>query len=70
MTPDEYVTVKCKRCKREYGFFPMRVMYLGHCRCGNSNHGSPSRWDEDDFGNFTLVRRVEWKIPVFPMMFP
>lgn len=57
---NEYVTVKCNKCGKEYGFPPMRVICLRDCDCGNNNWGSPRGWWNDDFGNFTLVRREEW----------
>lgn len=57
---DEYVTVKCNDCGELHGFFPMRVTYCGECKCGNRDFGSPRHWWDDDFGNFTLVKREDW----------
>ena len=61
---NEYVTVKCNNCGEEYGFFPMRVMCLRECKCGNDDWGRPNAkgWWADDFGNFTLVKREDWII--------
>lgn len=56
---NEYVTVRCNRCGEEYGFFPMRVVCLRGCECGNDDYGSPRHWGD---GNFTLVKREEWII--------
>lgn len=64
--PNEYVTVKCNKCGEEMGFFPMRVVYLRGCKCGNDDYGSPRNWWKDEFGDFTLVKREELiiKIPL------
>lgn len=61
---NECVTVKCNKCGTEYQFYPMRVIALRECKCGNSNWGSPRHWWDDDFGDFTLVKReiVELRI--------
>lgn len=59
---NEYVTLRCNKCGEEIGFFPMRVVHLRGCKCGNSDYGSPRHWKDDNFGDFTLVKREEWII--------
>lgn len=55
---NECVTVRCNNCREEYCFFPMRVIALRSCKCGNDDFGSPLRdWSKDDFGNFTLIAK-------------
>ena len=66
---NEYVTVKCKKCGEEVGFFPMRVRCLRGCKCGNDDYGSPKYWWGDNFGNFTLVKREEWIIKLSTPIF-
>lgn len=67
---DEYVTLRCNDCGEEIGFFPWRVVHLRGCDCGNSDYGSPRQWKDDKLGNFTLVKREEWKITIpYPALF-
>jgi len=56
---NEQVTVKCNQCGAVYCFFPMRILSLRECKCGNSDWGSPRGWWNNNFGNFTLVKREE-----------
>lgn len=56
---NEYVTLRCNKCDKEIGFFPMRVVYLRGCECGNDDYGSPRHWEDDNFGSFTLVKKEE-----------
>lgn len=60
MDSNTQVTVKCNQCGEEGCFFPLRVVYLRDCSCGNTNYGSPSYdWPEDTYGNFTLVSKEQ-----------
>lgn len=61
---NEYVTLKCNKCGAEIGFFPMRVVYLRGCECGNDDYGSPRQWKDGCFGDFTLVGREDWIIQI------
>ncbi len=64
MNANDYVTVTCNKCGREYGFFPMRVVKLFGCECGNTNYGLAHKdWENDKFGDFTLVKKEEWILP-------
>jgi len=51
-----YITVKCRKCGVEYGFFPLRVVALRECKCGNANWGSYRDWRRGDFGDFDYVK--------------
>jgi len=57
-----YVTVTCNNCGEEYGFFPMQVMWLNPCKCGNDDWGRPPDWENDKFGNFTIVSKGIWNL--------
>ena len=59
---DDYVTVRCNKCGNEMGFFPLRVVYLRGCTCGNDDYGRTKEWIDGKFGNFTLVKKER---PVF-----
>ncbi len=54
---DDCVTIRCNKCGEEYGFFPLRVVYLRECRCGNNDWGRAKEWVNNKFGNFTSVKR-------------
>ena len=68
---NEYVTIKCNKCDAEpIGFFPMRVMFLRPCPCGNNNYGMAHRdWANDNYGDFTLIEKEEWILPSIPNIF-
>ncbi len=68
---NDYVTLKCNKCGKEIGFFPLRVICLRECECGNNDYGSPRFWGDDKFGNFTLVKKEEWiiKLPMVSLIF-
>ncbi len=55
----EQVTVSCNRCGTAHCFFPQTVSCMRACSCGNDNWGIPSKWKENNFGNFTLVQRAD-----------
>jgi hypothetical protein len=61
MTPEEWkdynldVVVRCGYCGALLCFYPHRVIYLGECKCGNDNWGSPCYdWPKGSFGDFDL----------------
>lgn len=62
LTHNTYITVRCNKCGKLWGFFPMRVIHLQGCDCGNTDHGSPRNWKNGDFGYFTLVKTEEWDL--------
>jgi len=53
------VTVKCKKCGEEYCFFPMRVISLRPCKCGNGNWCYPQDWSKGNFGDFLFIEKEE-----------
>jgi len=55
-----YVKIKCNDCGKEWGFFPMQVMLPPECTCGNKSSGRD--WENDEFGNFTLVSKEIWNL--------
>jgi len=58
------VVVRCGYCGRLLCFYPHRVKYLGECKCGNDNWGSPSRdWPRGSFGDFDLILTNQFPLP-------
>ncbi len=63
-----YVTVRCNKCGAECGFFPMRVVRLHGCKCGNDDYGNPKNWLGGHFGSFTLVKQENWALDQFTLI--
>ena len=62
---DDYVTIKCNKCGRKIGFFPIRVMHIHECDCGNNNTGSPSYdWPNLKFGDYTFVKKEKLRFSI------
>ena len=57
-----YINIECNECGEIYGFFPMQVMFPPECDCGNKDSGSCRDWENDKFGNFTLVSKEIWNL--------
>ena len=64
MEMNEYVEVKCNKCGKEWGFFPMQVMYGLNCDCGNNDDGNCRDWEQYKFGNFTFIKSYLWDLHI------
>jgi len=38
-------------------------MRLNPCQCGNDDYGLPTKWKENDFGQFTAVASYNLRMP-------
>lgn len=59
ITSNTCVMVRCNACGCLFQFFPIRVMNLRECHCGNDDWGSPRYWEDREFGNFSFIRAEE-----------
>lgn len=59
------VVVRCNYCGNLYTFYPARVRWLGKCKCGNNEWGTPRKWSERMFGDFSYLWHGDEFLDVF-----
>ena len=60
------VVLRCGYCGNLVCFHPKTVVFLGPCRCGNDNWGSPGKWSGHSFGDFDYLWSYVVGVPDFP----